>query len=299
MPTVTDNWVKHRERGSGVLIKLLAFLSLRIGRSFGRAMLYPICAYFVMFAPRARRASQEYLSLALGRAPGIRDVFRHLHVHASVLLDRVFIMVDGTRRFRLRIEGLEAIEHQTREKQGCILLGAHIGSFEILRSLADEHDVSVKVMMYLNMSQKFNQMLSSLNPSFVDSIIPLGNPVSLIEAGQFVRAGGMVAILGDRTVGNERTAEAQFFGRPAAFPIGPLLLSTVMQVPVIFFVGLYEGNNVYRIHFERFSDPPGNRGRDLPDELVAAWVDRYAQFLERYCRLSPYNWFNFFDVWRH
>jgi len=297
MSSATDDWVKHRERGSAVLIKLLARLSLWIGRPFGRAMLYPICAYFVMFAPRARRASRTYLSLALARPPGIRDVFRHLHVHASVLLDRIFIMVDGTRRFRVHIEGLEAIEQQVQNNQGCILLGAHIGSFEILRSLADEHHVAVKVMMYLNMSQKFNQVLSSLNPSFVDSIIPLGDPASVIEAGQFVRGGGMVAILGDRTVGDEKTADAQFFGRTVAFPVGPLLLSTVMQVPIIFFVGLYEGGNVYRVHFERFSDPPASRNRKLPDDVVAAWVGRYAQFLERYCRLSPYNWFNFFDVW--
>jgi predicted LPLAT superfamily acyltransferase len=72
-----------------------------------------------------------------------------------------------------------------------------------------------------------------------------------------------------------------------------------MQVPVIFFVDFMKVDNVHRIHFEKFSDPPVSRDRDLPNELVAAWVDRYAQFLERYCRLSPYNWFNFFDVWRH
>jgi predicted LPLAT superfamily acyltransferase len=107
----------------------------------------------------------------------------------------------------------------------------------------------------------------------------------------------MVAILGDRTVGDEKTADARFFGHTVAFPIGPLLLSTVMQAPIIFFVGLYEGGNVYRVHFERFSDPPASRNRKLPDDVVAAWVGRYAQFLERYCRLSPYNWFNFLDVW--
>src|SRR5262249_32426810 len=260
---------------------------------------YPICAYYVAFAPRARRASRDYLSLALERPPRLRDIFHHLFVHASVLLDRVFIMVDGTRRFQLRIEGVEVIKHQTRAKQGCILLGAHIGSFEILRSLADEHDISVKVMMYLSMSQGFNQMLSSFNPSFVNSIIPLGSPASLIEAREFLRAGGMVAILGDRTVGNERTADARFFGRDASFPIGPLLLSAMTQVPIVFFVGLYEGTNIYHIHFEKLSDPPVGRGRDLPNELIGTWIARYAQFLERYCRMSPYNWFNFFDVWRH
>src|SRR5215467_13661926 len=76
MSSGADDWVKHRQRGSAVLMKLLARLSLWIGRPFGRAMLYPICAYFVMFAPRARRASQTYLTLALARPPGIRDVFR-------------------------------------------------------------------------------------------------------------------------------------------------------------------------------------------------------------------------------
>jgi predicted LPLAT superfamily acyltransferase len=295
---MSRDWIGHREQGSVVLLKALAFVSLRIGRVFGRAMLYPICTYFVVFASRERRASREYLSLALGRPPALREVFRHLHVRASVLLDRAFIVLDGTRRFDLCIEGLDVIEHQRMTKQGCILLGAHIGSFEILRALADEHDVSVRVMMYLNRSQKFNQVLESLNPAFARSIIPLGDPTSLIVAGQFVREGGMLGILGDRTVGDEKTAEADFFGRKAAFPIGPLLLSAVLQVPIIFFVGLHESSGVYRIRFEKFSDPPLSR-RDLPSEVTAAWVDRYARRLEHYCRVSPYNWFNFFDVWQH
>ena len=25
---------------------------------------------------------------------------------------------------------------------------------------------------------------------------------------------------------------------------------------------------------------------------------RYAERLEHYCRLAPYNWFNFYDFWR-
>jgi predicted LPLAT superfamily acyltransferase len=27
-------------------------------------------------------------------------------------------------------------------------------------------------------------------------------------------------------------------------------------------------------------------------------IDRYAARLEHYCRLAPYNWFNFYDSWR-
>jgi len=35
-----------------------------------------------------------------------------------------------------------------------------------------------------------------------------------------------------------------------------------------------------------------NREADLEK-----WVRRYAERLEYYCRLAPYNWFNFYDFW--
>jgi predicted LPLAT superfamily acyltransferase len=29
------------------------------------------------------------------------------------------------------------------------------------------------------------------------------------------------------------------------------------------------------------------------------WLQAYVARLEHYCRLSPYNWFNFYDFWAH
>lgn len=294
---MSNVWVGQRDRGSATLIKAMAFVSLRLGRSVGRALLYPICAYFVTFAPTARRASRAYLTAALGRPASLRDIFHHIHLHASVLLDRLFIMTTGTQRFQLRLHGVELVESCINAKQGCILLGAHFGSFEILRALADEHAAPVKVMMHMGNSRKFNQVLATLNPSFADAIIPLDHPTSLIAAGQFVRQGGIVAILGDRTIGDEKTADAMFFGRTARFPVGPMLLGAVLRVPVILFFGIHEDDGSYSIHFESFADPPPSRADTRDLEKVSQWVARYAGRLEHHCRQSPLNWFNFFDFW--
>ncbi|HXI47122.1 MAG TPA: hypothetical protein VNH39_00940, partial [Steroidobacteraceae bacterium] len=53
--TQAAEWVRYRERGSLWLLKIMAFLSLRLGRNSSRIILYCIAAYFFMFGPSARR----------------------------------------------------------------------------------------------------------------------------------------------------------------------------------------------------------------------------------------------------
>ena len=87
-----------------------------------------------------------------------------------------------------------------------------------------------------------------------------------------------------------------FLGREAVFPAGPILLANALKVPVVLFFGLYMGGNRYQEHFELFADEI-NLGRASRPAELQAWVTRYAARLEHYCRLAPYNWFNFFDFW--
>jgi acyl-CoA synthetase (AMP-forming)/AMP-acid ligase II len=76
--TAQPAWLAQRERGSRTLIWLIVKVTLLLGRSVGRVLLYPICTYFLLFSGRARRASRAYLRRALARPPGWRDLFRPL-----------------------------------------------------------------------------------------------------------------------------------------------------------------------------------------------------------------------------
>jgi predicted LPLAT superfamily acyltransferase len=80
------------------------------------------------------------------------------------------------------------------------------------------------------------------------------------------------------------------------FPAGPILLANALKIPVVLFFGLYKGGNRYEEHFELFADEIHLSRASRPAELQA-WVTQYAARLEHYCRLAPYNWFNFFDFW--
>lgn len=294
---MTDKTSSPPDRGSAVLIGIIVFLSLRVGRPVGRALLYPICLYFIAFAPSARQASIQYLTIVLGRRPAWHEVFRHFHVHAGVLLDRFFLLARGTQGFELEIHGLEIIEEEKRRQGGCVLLGSHLGSFDVLRCLAAKDNVAVKAMMDVDVSRKFNRILESVDKSFSDSVIPLGTPTSLIAAGQFVRRGGFVALLGDRAIGGDKLIDVSFFGRSARLPVGPLMLAATLKVPVIFFCGLFVRDRVYHIHFEQCPPLPAGNARSLSDTDMRRWMQDYANRLEHHCRQSPYNWFNFYDFW--
>ena len=87
-----------------------------------------------------------------------------------------------------------------------------------------------------------------------------------------------------------------FLGAPASFPTGPYLLAAALGCPVYLGFGLYHEPNRYALYCEPFAErvvlPRATRA-----EAVRDHVARYAARLEHFCRLAPYNWFNFYDFW--
>ncbi len=294
---MSRQWIERKERGSPFLIRLIARITLGLGRPAGRLLLYPITAYFLLFLPAARRASRAYLARVLGRPARLRDLFRHIHTFAATILDRVYFLTGRQDRFDIELNGVELLHEQLGRGRGCLLLGSHLGSFEVLRCLAETiPDLCVRPMMYKQNAEKTNRVLNALNPQIASRVIPIGEPDSLFQVQEALERGEMVGILGDRVGRDEKSIDCSFLGAPAPFPPGPLLLAGLLEVPVVQFFGLYLGGRRYRIHFELLT--PGFRlARETRRQQLAEWTQRYAGRLEHYCRQAPFNWFNFFDFW--
>jgi predicted LPLAT superfamily acyltransferase len=70
-----------------------------------------------------------------------------------------------------------------------------------------------------------------------------------------------------------------------------------MHAPGLLCLGLYRGKRRYDVHFELLTeaiDVPRARRR----EAIHGYLQQYVSRLEHYCRLAPYNWFNFYDYWQ-
>ena len=294
---MSRSWFQQEERGSPLALRIILWVALNLGRRASRTLLYPITAYFLLFAPQSRRHSRNYLRRVLAREPRLTDVARHLHSFAAVILDRVFLLAGKDACLDIRVHNREIFLEHVDSGQGAILLGAHLGSFEALRALAvGKYDFPVRVLMYNDHNRSITQVLEALNPEVAASVIPLGRTETLIQARECLDRGELIATLGDRVAESDKMVACNFLGDTALFPQGPLLLAAVLKVPVILCFGLYRGGNRYDIVFERFADtieaPRGQR-----DEALAQWVQRYADRLEARVREAPYNWFNFYDFW--
>lgn len=285
-------WSDKAERGSVVLIRLIAWLARTAGRPLCRVLLYPIVSYFVLTDGTARRASAEFLAAVHGRPARLREVFSHVHAFAATLLDRVYMAAGDFARFEVTIEGLPLVEQALRAGRGCLMLGSHLGSFDLMMLAQRAFDGrEISVMMRVDPRSRLRRIAGIDDRGL--NLIPIGRPDSMLCAHDSLQGGGIVAVLADRFDGGAGFT-VPFLGRSTVMPAAPHVLAARSQAAVLMCFGLYEGGNRYRIEFIEFGEaaPVRSRGAQLQPA-----VNRYAGLLERYARRYPLNWFNFYPYW--
>jgi predicted LPLAT superfamily acyltransferase len=292
-----QEWATRPERGSQSAIRLGAWIALRLGRRLAQLFLYPVCLYFLVSSPAAMRSSRDYLQRVLGRRPRMREVYRHFLTFASCVLDRVFLLNEQEKWFDISVQGEEIVRRIDAEGGGCLLFGAHFGSFETARVVGRRYrDLPVSLLMYEVNARKIRMALAAINPRLETEVIGLGRLDSLILVAERLRAGHFVGVLADRNVDGKDMRLIPFFGAEAAFPQGPFRVAMLLHRPVVMMAGVYKGRGRYEVRFELLA--PASEARPADPE---AWLDeimrRYVSRLEALCREAPYNWFNFYDFW--
>jgi predicted LPLAT superfamily acyltransferase len=290
-------WVRERERGSELLLRVMIFLSLNLGRPVGRCLLHIIASYFFLLAPSERRASIDYLRRILGRRPSPRERYRHIYTFASTVLDRLFLVHERYDLVDVSIEGEELMRDLLASGSGAVLLGAHLGSFEMMSALGRRQPgLRTAMAMYADQASLVAALFGTANSANAPEIIPLGQLDAMLRIRDCLDQGHMVGMLADRTFGESQAAVLPFLGAPALFPSGPMRAAAAMRCRVMFMTGLYRGGNRYHVVFRQLADfthvPRGTR-----DMQVRAAIGRYVELLEEFCRSDPYNWFNFYDFW--
>lgn len=294
----TTDWRRLPEAGTLLGMRFLAFTAITFGRTAVSAVLWIVASYYAIVSGRTRRASQQYFA-RLGRRAGLRDVIRHVHMFARVSVDRLFFLRGKTKPFVSSSNGREHLLELTRRREGAILLGSHLGSFEAMRGIGKIEGLRMSVVVDKVSAVRLARVLQELAPGSDIDVIPMDiDPLSTaLGIKRALADGRLVGILGDRRSPEEdRNIAVDFLGAKASFPVGPYLLAHAMKCRVLVVFGIFVPPNRYDLYCEPFADVV-QLERGAREESLRLYVQRYADVLAKYTERAPFNWFNFYDFW--
>jgi lauroyl/myristoyl acyltransferase len=243
------------------------------------------------FLPSERAAIRATLARVTG-AGGRRledltlSVFREFAMCFSDLLST---NRQPAAQLQAHIAAVQGTERIGELAGGVISLTAHVGNWELAGRLLARRSARPTHVVVAEEEARALERWVRRNGDGV-RFVPRGRPTISLELVAALRRGEVVALQGDRALGNRGDVLVPFFGSPAPFPIGPFLLARATGASVMPAFCLLEADHRYAMTvFEPLTVPPGGE-----EKAVRAWV----AILEDVVRHRPTQWFNFFDVWQ-
>jgi predicted LPLAT superfamily acyltransferase len=304
-----NRWAAVAELGTARALRFAGALQRHVGRRGTLLIAWPSVLYFFLRSRQARRGSRRYLErlyaspearVAIGRRPGARAVLHHLYEFSVQLYDRLVIWSGQLDTMQVEHDGSGLLFDLARRGEGALLLGAHLGSIDMLRLLSEKYQLVVNVVAFFGNAERINAFFGSLDSETRVRVIDIdpGSVRAAFEIRACLKRGEFVAILADRTAPGKtsRVTRTMFLGDAADFPLAPFQLAGVLDCPVFFALCVRRGDTRYETVLRPIATaervPRGER-----EKRASELLERYVALLESYCRELPYQWFNFYDFW--
>jgi KDO2-lipid IV(A) lauroyltransferase len=267
--------------------------------------LHAPCAFltalmFYLFAVKQRRGVRSNIRVVTGRHDVERLVMSTFYKYSRNWVDVMLMMrLRGERLNSMigRRMGAEHLERAMARGSGAILISPHLGNWELGGLGLADMGYRINVLTFREPDEKVNELRERVRSERGIRFIYVDrndtSPLAIIEAVNALRRNEVLALLGDRD-GSSHTATIDFFGRPAAIPLGAAYLSLASGAPVFpVFVPL-EGSR-YATIMEAPIYFTGRHGAHK--RAVAEGTEKILRVFEKYIRAYPDQWYNFFDYW--
>jgi predicted LPLAT superfamily acyltransferase len=207
------------------------------------------------------------------------------------LIDKVAILSGLGNKFTSRSNGAENIAQMAAQKRGAIMLGAHLGNWEIAGHFIARYDTVVNVLMYDGEHEQIKALMEQVIGGKKFNIIPIKADLSHVYVmSEALMRGETICMHADRFVAGSRTAAIEFMGEKALFPTGPFQLIKALKAPFTYVYGVKTGAT----HYEFYARKP----KEVTDFAgMEEMMQDYVKDLESMVRKCPSQWFNYYDFW--
>ncbi len=311
------HWADEKEAiKSNKPLKFLLFLFKYFPKPFVRFWIFPVAFFFMRHNERIKPESllyqQNLREYTKNESPKVVSPYRQIVSFCLCILEKMegWLGLMKFNRVQYCDDDVKELIEQLKQGKGALLINSHIGNMELLRSLSEHntelvgHDVPVLVIMEVNPNEQFTNTLKEVNPKFALNVVDSSNigPDTICYLMEEVDKGALIIIAGDRTSAHARDKFIvhNFLGKPAPFPYGTFLIPFLMKCPVYYMFGLRKKfsivNPVYKVYIEKSKidfNCPRNKREEGINNLCLEFIEK----LEKFCRMYPYQWYNFFNFW--
>jgi len=258
--------------------------------------------YFLFFPARVTESVRFYGALLPSKnlLYHIWCAWKQFHNFTYVFLDRFLLFKNYP--IHITHEGWEYLVETVQRKEGGIILMSHIGNWEMAAHMLKMrgHNIpGMKLLLYLG--ERFKDQIEhaqkeDLIQSGVKIIVAEENSVSptdIVEGINFLKAGGLVSLTGDRMWRKDQRAIAvRFLGHEVFLPETPFVFALLSGTPLYIFFAFRTGRETY--HFQ-IQPPEYVRAKDRSERqnAIARAAQVYADRLEEMARRYPFEWFHF------
>jgi predicted LPLAT superfamily acyltransferase len=270
--------------GNWFFVVTLKYLGVRAAYT----LLAFVAPYFVVFAPKARKAIWFYNREILGysRFKSLVKLFVHFYTFGQAIIDKIALKYGISDYYSFDYGNYSEFLNVLDTGTGCIIIGAHVGSWEVGTPYFREYGKNINIVMLDAEYNKIKNIIENGAEQRDHKIIPLGNDglESILKIKKALDNKEYVCLQGDRYMDDSNSEEVLFMGRRARFPRGLFVMCQKLKVPVVFYYAMRERRGHYKFVFE-LADP----ANDIRSEYIGS--------LERIVRKYPQQWFNFYEFW--
>jgi phosphatidylinositol dimannoside acyltransferase len=249
---------------------------------------------FALALRQEREAVRQNLRRLFGPRPALveeRDILRTFVAYAHCLAESLGCERDDAKVPSCLVQRQQVLDALLRSGTGFIVGTAHTGGWDIAaQCLMAQSGRQVVLVMDREPDDRARALQDSLRGKRGLEIVHVGaDALEGLALLRQLKQGGVVAVQLDRMLGHSRGVEVQLGRQPFRVPLGPFVLASLAQVPLVPLFVARRGYYQYLVRVHEAICLP----RRLSSGDAEEAAQRVAGQLEAFLLDYPEQWFNF------
>mgnify|MGYP001240911831 CR=1 FL=1 len=196
----------------------------------------------------------------------------------------------------IRVENEAALTNAVNEGKGVILLGMHMGNWELITAYAKRTGLLMTAATANFPDQRINQLMISQRKLKNMEIMPRGTGMSSRKLFRCLKNKNILILIIDQDT-NVPSTWVPFFGIPAKTPVGAAVFALKTGANVVSYNVIREKDGTFRLKFETLGI--FNRNHTSMEQDVYSVTKQINDHLEQRIYENPQQWAWFHRRWRH